>query len=104
MTDLTPADIAYSHEPQKSFVVYVFKAYGGSENEPFARKRLSWLRDCVCNDLASALTKAELVRMRADVSRVQVFEQTMDKDGNARTGRIIRTLNQSRWRDLLGFS
>lgn len=105
MTDHT--DTSHSpmpaHEMQKSFAVYVFKD-SGKEAEISGRRRLSWLRDCVCNDLSTALTKAELVRTRKDVSRVQIFEQVTDSDGRARAGRIVRTLNQSRWRELFPIS
>ncbi len=104
MTDLITDNGPHSPDDhRRSFAVYVFKEHGGSEAGS-GRKRLSWLRDSVCNDLSAALTKAELVRSRPDVTRVQVFEQLIDKDGAARTGRIIRTLGQSRLKELFGFA
>lgn len=103
MTDHTDMPAGPDDKMQKSFAVYVFKDSGKESDDP-GRRRLSWLRDCVCNDLSTALTKAELVRTRKDVSRVQIFEQLTDSDGLARAGRIVRTLNQSRWRELFPLS
>ena len=104
MNDLTTDTDTHSADAQRrAFAVYVFKEHGNSEDHS-GRKRLSWLRDSVCNDLSAALTKAELVRSREGVTRVQVFEQLIDKDGAAHTGRIIRTLGQSRLKELFGFA
>lgn len=86
------------HDDHRSFAVYVFERHGEHT------KRLSWLRESVCNDLSSALMRAELVRGRPNVTRVQVFEQTKDDEGHLRAGRIVRTFGGSRWRELLGIA
>ena len=92
---------SFSDSPS-SFVVYVFRELT-RDQRPGKRARLHWQRSAVCPDLASALLRAELIKTDPRIRRVQVFEQILDRHGNLRAGRIVRSWRCSPWTELFRF-
>ena len=92
------------------YVVYTFtqsdyhNAGYVSKSLPLGMKRLNWTRDSVNDDLANALTRAEMALQNDQVKRVQIFEQKIDTDGQYRIGRMVRHYGTRWWHALLGMN